>query len=108
MCRTLGCCIGFRREVLGDKFKFVDDYHKLPFDYSITLFALAYFNCFFSSKAFHQYRRHNLNISSGGAKSTNSFFKMLIFRLRVLVFVLNAFPEHFLKRKAKFFLGDSH
>ena len=89
-CRTLGCCIGFRKAVIGKRLKVHKNYDILPYDYSLTLLSLFYFKVFFSKKPYHQYRRHKLNYSYGGEKSMNSLWKMLIFRVRVLVYVLNA------------------
>jgi|TARA_B100001093_G_scaffold516580_1_gene595723 glycosyltransferase involved in cell wall biosynthesis len=89
-CRTLGCCIGFRKNSIGDNLNIFNDYDTLPFDYSLTILSLFYFKVYFSRDVYHQYRRHNTNYSEGGENSKNSFWKMLIFRLRVLVFVYKA------------------
>ena len=89
-CRTLGCCMGFRKDALGQNLKIYRDYDTLPFDYSLTLLSLFYFKVHFSTKAYHQYRRHKANYSKGGDKSKNSLWKMLMFRIRVLVYVFRA------------------
>lgn len=87
-CRTLGCCIGFKRSSLGNRFKFHRSYEKLPYDYAITLFALAFYDCYFTKNVYHQYRRHDQNVSRGGAKSTTSFFQKIGFRIQGLIFVI--------------------
>ncbi len=89
-CRTLGCCIGFRRDAIGERLEIYSDYNILPFDYSLTLLSLFYFKVYFTKKAYHQYRRHNTNYSEGGEKSKNSLWRMLMFRIRVLVYVFKA------------------
>tara|TARA_B100000989_G_scaffold298713_1_gene289381 strand:+ start:10277 stop:10996 length:720 start_codon:yes stop_codon:yes gene_type:complete len=89
-CRTLGCCIGFRKDSIGQRLEIHSDYNILPFDYSLTLLSLFYFKVYFSKEAYHQYRRHNTNNSKGGEKSKNSLRQMLMFRIRALVFVLKA------------------
>lgn len=89
-CRTLGCCIGFRKDSIGQRLEIHSDYNILPFDYSLTLLSLFYFKVYFSKEAYHQYRRHNTNNSKGGEKSKNSLWQMLMFRIRALVFVLKA------------------
>lgn len=89
-CRTLGCCIGFRKNAIGQRLQIYNDYNILPFDYSLTLLSLFYFKVYFSKEAYHQYRRHNTNHSKGGEKSKNSLWQMLIFRIRVLVYVFRA------------------
>ena len=96
-CRTLGCCIGFRRAVIGEKLNIFRDYHTLPFDYSLTLLSLFYFKVYFSKKPYHQYRRHNNNNSLGGEKSKSTFWRMATFRIRVFIYVLGAkrwLPPH--------------
>lgn len=89
-CRTLGCCIGFRRVVIGEKLNIFRDYHTLPFDYSLTLLSLFYFKVYFSKEPYHQYRRHNANYSTGGERSKSTFWRMATFRIRVLIYVLGA------------------
>ncbi|MDA8920547.1 glycosyltransferase [Porticoccaceae bacterium] len=96
-CRTLGCCIGFRREVIGEQLNIYRDYDTLPFDYSLTLLSLFYFKVYFSKEPYHQYRRHNTNYSAGGEKSKSTFWRMATFRIRVLIYVLGAkrwLPPH--------------
>ncbi len=89
-CRTLGCCMGFRKDAVGQHLKIYRDYNVLPYDYSLTLLSLLYFKVYFSKKAFHQYRRHNANYSMGGEKSKNTLRKMIMFRIRVLLYVFKA------------------
>jgi glycosyltransferase involved in cell wall biosynthesis len=87
-CRTLGCCIGFRRDVFGSSLPIHNSYEVLPFDYSLTLLSLWGCKVHFSDNPYHQYRRHSKNFSSGGeGKSGNSFWRMVQFRLRVIMFV---------------------
>lgn len=89
-CRTLGCCIGFRRNVIGESLRVHKVYDILPFDYSLTLLSLFHFKVYFSTKPYHQYRRHSANYSAGGEKSRNSLRKMVAFRLRALAYVIGA------------------
>lgn len=83
-CRTLGCCIGFNKAAFKPQFQLPDNYKKLPFDYYITLYALAFCKVHFSDKPYHLYRRHDKNVSTGGSRSTNSLLQMLQFRWRSL------------------------
>ena len=89
-CRTLGCCIGFRKNVIGEILRVHRVYDVLPFDYSLTLLSLFHFKVYFSTKPYHQYRRHGGNNSDGGEKSRNSIRRKLAFRLRVLAYVVTA------------------
>ena len=89
-CRTLGCCIGFRKAAVGNNLKFALKYEYLSFDYSLTLLALFYFKCDFSTTPFHRYRRHDNNVSSGGEKSKFSLLEKIRFRLRVINYVIQA------------------
>ena len=75
---------------IGERLEIYSDYNILPFDYSLTLLSLFYFKVYFTKKAYHQYRRHNTNYSEGGEKSKNSLWRMLMFRIRVLVYVFKA------------------
>ena len=98
-CRTLGCCIGFNKHNVRPKITFHNSYEKLPFDYSLTLIALALYKCYFTTNAFHQYRRHDNNVSSGGDKSKNSFLKMLTFRIRGLAYIISHWSSNLTKRQ---------
>ena len=99
-CRTLGCCIGFRRDVFGDILPIHNSYEVLPFDYSLTLLSLWGYKVHFSDNQFHQYRRHGGNISSGGeGKSRNSIWRMLGFRVRVLIFIFVTMHLSFLQNE---------
>jgi glycosyltransferase involved in cell wall biosynthesis len=89
-CRTLGCCLGFRRDVFGDTLKINKSYNVLPFDYSLTLLSLFYFKVCFTTKAYHQYRRHSTNYSLGGERSDYSLWRMAEFRLKALLYVFGA------------------
>ena len=86
-CRTLGCCIGFKKCSVGIDLKFHKYYEKLPFDYCITLLALALYKCYFTDNVYHRYRRHDRNVSSGGVKANTSLIQKILFRTRALVYI---------------------
>jgi glycosyltransferase involved in cell wall biosynthesis len=86
-CRTLGCCIGFKKNSVGIDLNFNKYYEKLPFDYSITLLGLALYKCYFTEKVYHRYRRHEYNVSTGGGKANSTLTQKISFRIRVILYI---------------------
>lgn len=84
--RFTGCAMAFRKEVLD---------YCLPFphalyahDYWIGCFGMTKFDVFFLNQPLHRFRRTGENVSSGVAKSTNSLYFKLYYRIKQYMLIL--------------------
>ncbi len=83
-CRYLGACYAFSKKVLEKSLPFPKNSQYIPHDYWIYMIAISNFKVGVIHEPLIQYRRHNLNTSSGGDKSNNSFFKKFKIRIYLL------------------------
>lgn len=75
----LGCCMAFRREVLLLVLPFPKKL--VAHDLWIALFSQIHFKCGYYPKVLQFYRRHEKTVSFAGAKSTNSLWYKITYRL---------------------------
>lgn len=83
-CRYLGACYAFNKKVLEKSLLFPKNSEYIPHDYWIYMIAISNFKVGVIHEPLILYRRHNLNTSSGGDKSSNSFLKKLKIRSYLL------------------------
>lgn len=78
----LGCCLGFRKELLPKILPFPSD---IPMhDWWIGLVASKQGKTYFINKPGISYRRHGQNASSASEKSRSSFLDKILFRFSLL------------------------
>ena len=78
----LGCCLGFRKELLPKILPFPED---IPMhDWWIGLAASRLGTTYFIEKPGISYRRHGQNASSASEKSRSSFIDKILFRFSLL------------------------
>ena len=78
----VGCCMAFRRAVLGAALPFPK---KLPWhDWFISLIAELFFSVGLDSRPSIYYRRHDMNYSATGGKSTNGIGRKIVLRFLML------------------------
>lgn len=87
-CRYLGACYVFNKKVLEKSLPFPKNSGYIPHDYWIYMIAISNFRVGVIHEPLIQYRRHNLNTSSGGDKSSNSLFKKVKIRAYLLFSML--------------------
>lgn len=90
----LGCCISFKRKILSIALPFPSNQYYATHDNWLFLIGKAYFKCNIIYDKLILYRRHNYNVSSGGAKSNKSFVFKLTYRIYLIL--------NLLKRKYKY------
>ena len=84
-CRYLGACYAFNKKVLEKSLPFPKNSQYIPHDYWIYMIAISNFKVDVIHEPLIQYRRHNLNTSSGGDKSSNSLLKKVKIRVYLLL-----------------------
>ena len=88
----LGCCMAFKRKVLGKALPFPD---KTPMhDIWIGNVAAFYFKLTFIPDRLIYFRRHDHNSSSTARKSTYGFYDRLMFRLHICQGLVGAMGGH--------------
>jgi len=87
-CRYLGCCYAFNRCVLHRALPFPCNHKMLPHDLWLVLIAEFFFKVKYLPVQLINYRRHGLNVSSGGEISVNSLSFKIKFRLYALFNIL--------------------
>ena len=92
----LGCCIGFKSELL----KYVLPFPKqIPMhDIWLGLLSEIYGKTSFISEKLIQYRRHGENVSYGGANSGFSFLYQLRYRLITLILVFKCIVKNYFSK----------
>lgn len=83
-CRYLGACYAFNKKVLKESLPFPINSEYIPHDYWLYMIAIKKFKVAIINEQLIKYRRHNLNTSGGGDKSSNSFFKKFKIRIYLL------------------------
>lgn len=77
----IGCCMSFKKELLDIALPFP----KIPMhDFWIAMVAEVRYKIKFINKPLLLYRRHGLNSSPTAAKSNNSLFQKIAFRIQIL------------------------
>jgi glycosyltransferase involved in cell wall biosynthesis len=79
--RYLGSCMAFRRCVLAKCLPFPKNKRICVHDYWILLVSELYFKTCLINQPLILYRRHSLNASDGGERSTNTLLKKLQIRI---------------------------
>ncbi|RKU63460.1 glycosyltransferase [Parabacteroides sp. AF19-14] len=82
----LGSCMAFHRKVLEATLPFPDKV--VAHDLWIALFSQIHFKCGYYPKVLQLYRRHENTVSFAGAKSTNSFWYKIAYRVYLAYFLL--------------------
>ncbi|MBV5277925.1 MAG: glycosyltransferase [Campylobacteraceae bacterium] len=83
-CRYLGACYAFNKKVLKKSLPFPKTSEYIPHDYWLYMVAINFFKVAVINEQLIKYRRHNLNTSSGGDKSSNSLAKKIKIRVCLL------------------------
>lgn len=81
--RFTGCAMAFRKEVLDYCLPFPEKLY--AHDYWIGCYGMTKFDVFFLAKPLHRFRRTGENVSSGVAKSTNSLYFKVSYRIEQLM-----------------------
>jgi hypothetical protein len=87
-CRYLGACYAFKRKVLDKSLPFPPNQKKIPHDYWLALVGEAFFTLTLLHEPLVKYRRHDLNASTGGEKSRNSFFNKIAIRIYAMKHII--------------------
>lgn len=86
--RYIGACMAFNRKILAKAFPFPANHKYCQHDWWLMLIAEFYYDVYLINQPLIKYRRHELNASSGGTKSTNSIGKIIYTRLYSFVNLL--------------------
>lgn len=78
----LGCCMAFDRKILNLSLPFPSDINM--HDWWIGLIAEIYGNIHFTTDKLVEYRRHEETVTPINRKSTNSLYKKISFRLKMI------------------------
>lgn len=83
-CRYLGACYAFNRKLLNKSLPFPKNHNLIPHDYWLYMIGGVFFKTGISNHQLIKYRRHDLNASDGGNKSSNSMIKKIIIRFYLI------------------------
>ncbi|MFX4153513.1 glycosyltransferase family 2 protein [Aliarcobacter butzleri] len=92
-CRYLGACYAFNKRVLEKSLPFPKNSEYIPHDYWIYMIAISNFKVRVIYEPLIKYRRHNLNTSSGGDKSSNSLLK----KVKIRIYLLFSLSRRYIK-----------
>lgn len=81
----LGCCMAFNRAVMQRSLPFPENRTLCTHDNWLFLIARSYYRVGILNEKLIRYRRHGLNTSSGGRKSSLKLFFMLKYRLYLIL-----------------------
>lgn len=84
----LGCCMAFKKKVLVKALPFPTNHVLCSHDNWLMLVSLMYFKTLVTHEKMVKYRRHGLNVSTGGIKGHKSFFFRLKYRCYLLIHLL--------------------
>ena len=82
--KYLGCSMAFKRSILDKSLPFPAKQKLIPHDSWLTLVGEMFYKVKLIEKPLMYYRRHDNNVSNGGAKSPNPLWKKIQIRLYVL------------------------
>lgn len=85
--RFTGCAMAFRKEVLDYCLPFPDKLY--AHDYWIGCYGMTKYDAFFLDLPLHRFRRTGENVSTGVAKSTNSLYFKIAYRIEQCFRIIN-------------------
>lgn len=91
--KYLGCCMAFKRVVLKKALPFPQNQLLATHDSWLTLVAEMYFKVSLVRRPLILYRRHEGNISLGGASGANRLLTKIMFRLYGLYHLVKIYPK---------------
>jgi glycosyltransferase involved in cell wall biosynthesis len=88
----LGCCMAFRKSKIMNAFPFPLPHNCLTHDMWLLMYALLVTKVKYLPKPEIIYRRHDSNVSSGGAPTKNSFMRIITIRCYLLGCLFSRLP----------------
>jgi len=79
--RYIGACMAFKRKILNKALPFPNNQKYCAHDYWLTLVTEFYYKVELEDTPLLKYRRHDLNASNGGGKSSKPIMERLLVRL---------------------------
>lgn len=88
----LGCCMAFKREILDRALPFPTNHKFCTHDNWLFLIAKTYYKAKISDEKLIKYRRHGLNVSTGGFSNNTSVCFKVQYRIYLLFNLLKRMP----------------
>ena len=88
----LGCCMAFNKKILDRALPFPSNHKLCTHDNWLFLIAKTYYRLKISDEKLIKYRRHGLNVSTGGFSNNTSIWFKVKYRMYLLINLLKRMP----------------